>query len=111
VNELMQNLGSILFKYWQLATLFSLLIVGLVAGVILRRRPAVLRSAEKTSSVMVYALLFLLGISAGSNKQVVGQIGKLGYQAMVITVFAVIGSLIVSYVVYRVFFKNTGTEE
>lgn len=111
MNEIFTAIMVLLSKYWLLATLFSLLLVGMAIGLMLRRWPGVFKPAERVCSALVYVLLFLLGLSAGNNRQVVGQLGQMGYEALLISVFAVIGSVIVSYVVYIIFFRNAGSKE
>lgn len=71
---------------------------------------------DQLISLAIYVLLLLLGISVGLNNTIVQNIGTLGYQALVITLGAVIGSVLFSWLVFRIFFaseadKNVKDEE
>jgi len=48
--------------------------------------------------------LFLLGIGVGLNKTIVSNMAKIGLQAILITFGAVLGSLILAYITYTLFF-------
>lgn len=77
---------------------------GIIAGVFIHRKPVLIQINDRLISVAIYVLLFLLGISVGLNKTIVQNIGTLGYQALVITLGAVCGSVLFSWLIFRVFF-------
>ena len=54
----------------------------------------------------VWLLLFLLGISVGSNKVVVQNLGSLGLEALCVAVAAIVFSVSLAMIVFRLFFKN-----
>lgn len=54
----------------------------------------------------VWALLFLLGISVGSNQAVVSNLGSLGFDAFLVAVAATGMSVLLSIIVFRLFFKH-----
>jgi uncharacterized membrane protein YbjE (DUF340 family) len=79
---------------------------GMVAGVLIHRKPFLVKINDQLISLAIYVLLFLLGISVGLNKTIVQNIGTLGFQAFVITIGAVLGSVLVSWIVFRLFFSS-----
>lgn len=66
------------------------------------------RKTEKTISVTIISLLFILGLSIGSNDTIVNNLYTYGSQAAVLAVFSLAGSIIVSGLVYKYFFKKGG---
>lgn len=83
----------------------GLFIIGIVIGILLRKRQTFLKIAEQLVMVAVFALLFILGISVGSDPRIVGNISTLGWQAIAISSGAILGSLLLAKLVV-VFLKS-----
>lgn len=77
----------------------SSMFVGIVLGVLLRKWS--FGWVEKGSVIVVWGLLFLLGIELGSNPQVVAALPTMGLSALIIALAAVIGSCAASLALYR----------
>ena len=56
----------------------------------------------------IFLLLFILGVSIGSNSLIVNNLGKFGWQAVVLAVSGVLGSLIAARLVLQLFFRKGG---
>jgi uncharacterized membrane protein YbjE (DUF340 family) len=69
-------------------------LVGIALGRLLRGRQGVVRLADRFTMGSVYVLLFVLGLSVGTNHEVLSHIGTLGVQAAVLTVGAIAGSVL-----------------
>ncbi|HET6556523.1 MAG TPA: LysO family transporter [Prolixibacteraceae bacterium] len=82
------------------------MIAGIITGVLIHRKDHLIKINDRLITIAIYVLLFLLGISVGLNKTVVQHIGTLGFQALIITTGAVSGSVLISWLVYKVFFKE-----
>lgn len=82
-----------------------IMLLGIVVGVWLRTKPKLVLLNDRLTTYAIYLLLLLLGISIGSNKTIVSNLPILGVKALVITLGAVIGSVLLALVTYRVFFK------
>lgn len=82
------------------------MIAGIITGVFIHRKDHLIKINDRLITIAIYVLLFLLGISVGLNKTIVQNIGTLGIQALIITAGAVLGSVLISWVVYRFFFKE-----
>ena len=82
------------------------MIAGIITGVFIHRKDHLIKINDRLITIAIYALLFLLGISVGLNKTVVQNIGTLGFQALIITTGAISGSVLISWLVYKVFFKE-----
>lgn len=79
---------------------------GIIVGAFVHKKPLLIKANDQLISLAIYVLLFLLGISVGLNKTIVQNIGRLGYQALIITLGAVFGSVLFSWIVFRVFFAS-----
>lgn len=81
-------------------TVIIIMLAGMGLGYVLRAgRFAFVRCAV---TVLVWLLLFLLGVEVGTNPRVVGGIGRLGAEAAVLAVAGVLGSAVMAWVLYRV---------
>jgi uncharacterized membrane protein YbjE (DUF340 family) len=86
------------------------LLAGIVAGFFLRFRKGALPLAGRATNMSLYLLVFLLGVSVGADETVVRGLGRLGAQALVLSAGAVGGSVLVSWLVSRVFFRAAAHE-
>ncbi len=79
--------------------------LGGFAGYFLSRWPQFLKVNEKLLSAAIYLLLFLLGLSVGLNKTIINHIDTIGFQAIVITLASITGSVAVCWLIYKIFFR------
>jgi hypothetical protein len=75
-----------------LAILFCLLL-GIGAGILLRGRRGVLVWAGRATTWSVYLLVFCLGGAVGANPAILGNLGRLGWQAVLICAGGILGSV------------------
>jgi len=83
----------------------TLMTVGIIFGFLLQNKVGVIKFADPSINIAIYSLLFLLGVSVGTNKIIVSNLSTLGVQALLLTFGAVIGSVVLTYFVYKIFFK------
>lgn len=83
-----------------------LMIVGMICGYILKEKKKILQLAEKMTTAIIFVLLFMLGIGVGLNKKVISSIDTIGWQAAVITIGTIVGSLIFACITFRIFFTS-----
>lgn len=88
-------------------TVLLLMLAGMLTGFLLRRETTILKINEKLTSLAIYVLLFLLGISVGLNKMIIQHLDRIGLQALLITIGAISGSVVALWILYRHFFKTT----
>lgn len=79
--------------------LFAVILGGIVTGRLLQSRR--LAFVSRLIAVIIWALLFLLGLEVGSDPAVVGGMATLGRTAFVIFVFSVAGSIGASWLLWR----------
>ena len=92
-------------------SILILLSLGILLGRILRTKPRSLKLIDRITMGSIYLLLFILGISIGSNKEIVSNLSRLGVTAIIITAFALAGSIVLSIVVNRIFFRSSKTSD
>lgn len=84
-----------------------LLIIGIGVGVLLRGRPCI-KATKWSIQITVCLLLFVFGVSIGSNRDLIDNLYNFGWQAMVIACLGVAGSIVAAWVAQRLFLKKGG---
>lgn len=67
-----------------------------------------LQKTGKTISYNIFVLLFLLGISIGTNKSVFENLSSLGLHAFLLAVGGTLGSALAALAVYNLVFRKEG---
>lgn len=70
------------------------------------KKVAVLQKVNVSIAYTIYVLLFLLGVSVGSNKTILENLDTLGLEAVLIAVSTTMGSVVAAWIVYKFFFKK-----
>ncbi|MBN2514948.1 MAG: LysO family transporter [Deltaproteobacteria bacterium] len=86
--------------------ILTVLTGGIILGFLMRNHEMMIRIADRIMSWSIYLLLFLLGISVGVNETIIRNIHTIGVRALVLTAGGILGSVIVSYIVSRFFFRD-----
>ena len=84
----------------------SIMLLGILVGVLSRYQPNIIKVSSKLTDISIYLLLLFLGISVGANEQVWKSLSTIGLTALTISLTGVIGSVIVSFFVYKFFFEK-----
>ena len=87
-------------------SIISIMFLGIGIGYLLRNLKF-LEKVEKSTSLTIFLLLFVLGLSIGSNSLIVN-LGKFGWQAIVLATSSILDSMLASFLVLRLFFKKGG---
>ena len=87
-------------------TVIGFMLTGITVGYLFRNI-AFLQKTEKTISITIFLLLFLLGISVGSNELIINNLAAFGWQAAIL---ATCGSILASWMVLKFFFKKGGEQ-
>ena len=87
----------------------TIMLIAAVAGFLLRKVEAVHRCGGAIK-YMVWFLLFVLGLSAGMNDDIVYGFAQVGLVAFIFAFFGTAGAMIAAWAVYRLFFKSRETE-
>lgn len=87
-------------------TVIVVMTVGIMLGVFLGQIPKLIKAVDKLISYAIYLLLFLLGISVGINEKIITNLDSIGVKALLITLGAIGGSVLVSWGVYKTMFST-----
>lgn len=77
----------------------AIMLSGMAVGFLLRKRQ--LRLVPHAVTVLIWLLLFLLGIEVGSNPQVINGITSLGLEALWISVAGMAGTLVFAWALWK----------
>lgn len=77
----------------------SIMLCGIGLGNLLRGRNTGVVS--KIITVLIWALLFLLGIEVGSNPKIIGGLQTLGLEALLLTIGGSIGSILAAWALWN----------
>lgn len=91
-------------------SIILLMAAGILIGHLLRRM-RLLRQIEKSTSLTVFILLFVLGLSIGSNHLIIDNLGRFGWQAAVLATAGTAGSILAASIVVRIFFRQKKEEK
>ncbi|WP_291854732.1 lysine exporter LysO family protein [Marinilabilia sp.] len=84
----------------------GLFIVGIGIGLLFRKQSRFLKVTEPLISLAIFALLFFLGISVGTDPRIVQNITILGWQAILLSSGAILGSLFLARLAASFFRKD-----
>jgi len=87
-------------------TVLLLMTTGMILGWLFHKRKKLIKLSSELTNWAIYLLLFLLGLSVGTNEKILNNFHQIGFQAISITVFAVSGSILMSWLTYILFFKK-----
>ena len=77
----------------------SLMLCGIAVGYMLRNKNT--RIVSRIITVLIWLLLFLLGIEVGSNPRIVMGMQTLGIEALVLTIGGAVGTIIFSWLLWK----------
>ena len=77
----------------------SLMLCGIAVGYMLRNKNT--RIVSRIITVLIWLLLFLLGIEVGSNPRIVMGMQTLGIEALLLTVGGAIGTTLFSWLLWK----------
>ncbi len=89
-------------------TIISIMFVGIGIGYVLRNLQF-LQKIEKSTSLTIFLLLFVLGISIGSNSLIINNLGRSDGRRLLATL-SILGSMLASFLVFHLFFKKGGKQ-
>jgi uncharacterized membrane protein YbjE (DUF340 family) len=84
--------------------------LGIPLGLVLRKREAVVKAVDKLTMWAIYTLLFLLGVSLGTDQNIVSQAAGIGAKALLISTGCVAGSAAAAWCLGR-FILRGGFDE
>ena len=87
----------------------GIMLTGMLLGFLLRNKR--LSWIHKIITLLIWVLLFLLGIDVGGNEAIIKGLHTLGLEALIITLAAVTGSILCAWGLwYLLYIRNKGKE-
>lgn len=80
-------------------TIIGIMFTGMLAGYLLRSKR--LTWIHKIITLLIWLLLFLLGIDVGANPAIINGLHTIGMEALALTAAAVAGSVLASWGLWR----------
>lgn len=92
--------------------MFNVVLCTLCGGVIgyLLRNLRVLRHINSTITFTICLMLFTLGLSVGTNHELVANLWNFGAQALLISLVSMIGSMIGAWILYKYVFSKSNED-
>ena len=87
-------------------TIIGLVLTGMLLGYLLRKRD--LKKIHPIITLLIWLLLFILGIEVGSNEEIIRGLHTIGYEAVVLTLGGTLGSVIAARALWRALYKRKG---
>ncbi len=75
----------------------GLIVAGIPVGYALRKRDAAVKCVNNALSLVIYILLFLIGMSLGGNTDLLARLAELGVQGTLIGALCAIGSAVAAW--------------
>lgn len=81
-------------------TVILIMLGGMAFGYVLRRRnPG--KAAGRATTVLIWALLLMLGVEVGGDNRIMSSLGTLGVDALILSVAGIVGSVAAAWVLWR----------
>ena len=65
---------------------------------------------HQTITILIWLLLFLLGVEVGSNEQIIKGLHSLGLEAIILTFGGTLGSVIAAWALWKVIYRKEGKQ-
>ncbi len=83
----------------------GLIVAGIPLGYMVRQKALAQTIVNNALSLVIYIMLFLIGVSLGGNDDLLARIAELGVQGALIGIGCALGSAVVVWATYRFIFK------
>ena len=87
-------------------TIIGLMLTGILLGYLLRKRD--LKKIHQIITLLIWLLLFILGIEVGSNEQIIKGLHTIGLEAVILTLGGTLGSIIAAWALWRALYNKKG---
>lgn len=87
-------------------TVIGFMFGGMCIGFLLRRKS--LSWIHSVITVLIWMLLFILGIEVGGNRSIIEGLGTIGLEALVMTIAFVAGSCVFAWGLWYILYKRKG---
>ena len=92
-------------------SVLAIMALGITLGYLIRKRKTLVSLNNKLVMWAIYLLLFLLGMSIGTNQIILKNLPTLGITALLISCSTILGSVLVAWLGYLLWFKPKKNRE
>lgn len=89
-------------------TILLLMAGGIILGMLLRNYKRLVPLVDKMILRSIFLLLFLMGLSIGANTSIIQKLPALGFQALLLSIGGILGSILLVWLMRR---KLTGNNK
>lgn len=75
------------------------MVLGILTGFLFRKKEV--KWMQTAITILIWALLFILGLEVGGNRTIIENLHTLGLKALIISVASVLGSCFLAWVLWR----------
>lgn len=86
--------------------IIGLMLTGILLGYLLRKQN--LNKIHTVITLLIWLLLFILGIEVGGNEQIVKGLHTIGLEAVILTIGGTVGSVIAAWGLWKALYKRKG---
>ena len=90
-------------------TVIGLMLTGMVAGFLLRRHR--LKGIQHFITILIWLLLFLLGVEVGGNKDIIQGLHTIGLEAILLTIGGTLGSVTAAKLLWHMLNRHKKAQE
>ncbi len=84
----------------------GLIVAGIPIGYALRKQDTAKKWVNHTLSCVIYTLLFLIGMTLGSNADLLARLTELGVQGILIGILCALGSAVAAWLFYVILMRE-----
>lgn len=84
------------------------MLAGIGTGYLLRRRMKI--RVQGVITVLIWVLLFILGVEVGGDERIIGALHTLGAEALLLAVAGTLGSVVAAWLLWRQVRRKKGGE-
>lgn len=84
----------------------GIMAAGIIVGYLIRHRRRAIRILDALIMWSIFLLLFLLGLTIGRDPLIMSALPSLGMTALVISVAAMTGSILLAFVLWKFFYNK-----
>lgn len=89
-----------------MVAILLVLSAGILLGLLIVNYPKLHILNNNLLNYAIYLLLFLLGISVGTNREVIQNLDKIGLEAITIAIASITGSVLLSFLLFKLLFNH-----
>lgn len=86
-----------------------IMLCGIATGFFMRSRR--LKNINSVITVLIWLLLFILGIEVGGNKEIINNLASLGLESLIIATAGVLGSIIAAWGLWKITYQKSNKKE